>query len=182
MSDGVVTSFDELPGGQQLALVGTGDDVTQWTWDGDAMVNAAGTKLDPWFFSGALTAGRVRLADFSPPRINEWFSPGGERDRHYLVVDVSGKYLDHPMVGRFTRGRFDDFRQSPNIVARHSRCPAPEWANDAVVDLAIRAYALSVDQLKLSRQVQNVRASRDYLTWAQDYLGRAITRMEERSE
>lgn len=172
----VVERLEGLDDGQHLALVSR-NGVLQYTWDHGAMVSKDGHRLEPWFFSGALRDGKIRLGDFRPAEVGEWFALTHDERYQYLVIE-RGDNRDNPWVAQYRRSVFQGFAECRDIVSRCVRVEAPSWGGAQFLDMTQARRRAEVDAERLRGQLREFENVRQYLRYARDYLGNAIEATE----
>lgn len=161
-----ITTLEGLANGTDLA-VQSGGQVFRWTYQDEVMVNQAGNRVDPWFFSGYLREGHVSLGDFRPPELGEWFTTD---TRTFLVVSVSRDHPNDPVTARFMGSTFSRFLMMDRIVENARRCESPAWANDTLVQMTIKAWKAEEEVTSVRQRLTHMRRARDYLGYAMDHL------------
>ena len=175
-----VTDLAEVDNGTHLAVVQTNGQIERWLWE-DGVMQKDGNRLPPFFFSGLLRDNKVMLGNFAPPQRGEWFRYQSRAEFGWLIVAVLAE--NRYSTIHFRRGNFYDWREmsQDDLFATCVRTEAPEWVTQPYVDMAYRAHEERTARLAQEQQARNLRDARTNMTYARDYLTRAIELTERRT-
>ena len=170
-----LASLDGLDDGTDIAVV-VSNQVQRWqVLDGGLVRIGDSKRVDPWFFTGYLNEGAVMLGDFSPPQVGEWWAAGGST-YGFLVIATE---IPLSTVAMFRRGSFYEWREQRNLLDEgYVRAEPPAWLTPEYLAMATLAYHNQAKYLDAHRKARAARDTQYNLTYARDYLNRAIEQIE----
>lgn len=172
-----ITTFEDLEDGTDLAVVLSGGKIERWEWR-DGMMQKDGTRLPTFFFSGLLSESKIMPGNFSPPVRGEWFELQGNSNWRYLVLAEKSERLYR--CAYFQRDRFYDWRDvgQGDLLDSCVRAEAPAWCSEQFVAMTILCADAQQGRRAAEQRYNNTRSARQNVTYARDYLVRAIEQME----
>jgi hypothetical protein len=185
VSTGVVSTYDEITDGQDLA-VGYPDTTRteRWVWrDGKMFRHGSDLAVDPFFFTGLMAKGLIHHGDFAPPVVGEWFSYRNGRRPYYqfFVAGVSATKVDFLY---FSRGEYAGWHNSTveNIFDDFSRLTeVPTITPEMFQSVAINARESRDSAEGLRQQGRNMRDAMQSIRYARDYMNQAMEYAERRT-
>lgn len=178
MTTGVVSTYDEITDGQDLA-VGFPDTTRteHWVWrDGRMFRHGSDTGVDPFFFTGLMAQGMIHHGDFAPPVVGEWFGYRNGRRPYYqfYVAGVTDAKVDFIY---FSRGEFAGWHDSSveNIFDDFSRLtevPTITPTMFQAIAVEVMTQRRSAEQQRQSNR--NMRDAMAQVRYAHSYINQAI--------
>lgn len=172
-----ITTFDGLDDGTDLAVVVGGGRIERWEWRDGVMQKNGGVRLPPFFFSGLLADQKIMPGNFAPPVRGEWFAIEGSQ-WSYLVLSEKSERLYR--CAYFRREHFYDWREvgMGDLLDSCTRVDAPAWASEQYVAMAVLCSDTHQERIAAEQHSRSVRNARTNMTYARDYLVRALEQME----
>lgn len=178
--NGVLDTLDGLVNGTDVAVVQV-NRVEHWqAVDGGLARHGSDKRVDPWFFAGLINNGAVMLGDFTPPEVGEWWVSVHER----AVPSVSGCLVlategVKSTVAVFRRGHWYEWRVDRNLMDDGLvRGETPAWVTPEYTRMTQMAHEEHKARIEMETKMRQFRDAQYNLTYARDYLNRAVQQIE----